>query len=162
MQNAQSMKNVLCLLLILIAAASCHRKTVASRSTASTATIVNVPTETNTPGNVFTTTPGTSPTAIIYTKPIIVVDGKGNVIAEKNLPPDASKEILNIQSARAFTPAQTKNLAYRFKYIPPRILYVPANLAKTTSRGSYYIYNKKFYYWKKTDGYFYLDENYYN
>jgi hypothetical protein len=101
-------------------------------------------------------------TAMAVTAPIIIVDGNGKImVTESNLPPGASKKIFNSTSARAFTPAQQKNLAYRYHFIPPKIIYVPDNLAKTSARGTYYIYKNKFWYWKKNDGYFYLDENYY-
>ncbi|MGI8951430.1 MAG: hypothetical protein ACR2FN_07570 [Chitinophagaceae bacterium] len=107
--------------------------------------------------------PAASAPVFVNTKPIIVVDGRGNIlITEKDLPPDASADVLNIKNARGFTPEQVNNLAYRFKTIPPKILYVPSALAKASSRGTYYVYNKKFYFWKKPDGYFYLDETYYN
>jgi hypothetical protein len=42
------------------------------------------------------------------------------------------------------------------------VLNVPESLAKTNAKGTYYVYKKKFWYWKKGDGYFYLDETYYN
>jgi hypothetical protein len=79
-----------------------------------------------------------------------------------NLPPTVSHNLDSLnQAIRAFTPDQAKNLAFRFKQIPPRVLYVPDNLAKKGRKGYYYKYNDKFWYWKKDDGYFYLDENYY-
>lgn len=106
------------------------------------------------------TVAATNATAV--TAPIIIVDGNGKImVTETNLPPGASKKIFNSTSARAFTPAQQKNLAYRYHFIPPKIIYVPDNLGKTSARGTYYIYKNKFWYWKKNDGYFYLDENYY-
>ncbi|MDB5231458.1 MAG: hypothetical protein JWN76_2263 [Chitinophagaceae bacterium] len=74
--------------------------------------------------------------------------GAGNIYDEKD--------------ARAFTNAQRKNLVGRFKTVPPRVLFVPSNYVKTSNRGEYYILKDKFWYWKKSDGYFYLDETYYN
>jgi hypothetical protein len=159
------MKKPLIVLLCLIVMIGCRRKTVPAAPSANT----NNTTKNNT-ANATTAAPTsvsgtidsvTSAPATVYTKPFIIVDGKGNMLSSRNLPPDAPKK-LSVEEARAFTPAQTKNLAFRYKYIPPRILYVPSNIAKTSSRGTYYIYNKKFYYWKKPNGYFYLDENYYN
>ncbi len=95
-------------------------------------------------------------------KSIIIVDAHGNfAVTEKDLPPDASRSILSSANARAYTPAELKTLSYRYKQIPPRILYVPAELQKKNSRGSYYVFAKKYWYWKKPNGYFYLDENYY-
>jgi hypothetical protein len=107
--------------------------------------------------------PANSTSASISAKPIIIVDAHGNIVASAtDLPPTADKSILNIENARAYTPEQTKNLAYRYKYVPPKIMYVPDALVKTNNRGSYYVYKTKFFYWKKTNGYFYLDETYYN
>ena len=95
--------------------------------------------------------------------PVVVIDSRGNLMIDTlNLPPTVSHNLDSLnQSIRAFTPDQAKNLAFRFKQIPPRVLYVPDNLAKKGRKGYYYKYNDKFWYWKKDDGYFYLDENYY-
>lgn len=95
--------------------------------------------------------------------PVVVIDSRGNLMIDSlNLPPTVSHNLDSLnQSIRAFTPDQAKNLAYRFKQIPPRVLFVPDNLAKKGRKGYYYKYNDKFWYWKKADGYFYLDENYY-
>ncbi len=93
---------------------------------------------------------------------IIIVDARGNfAVNENTLPTDASKDILDPSNARAYTPAQTKTLAYRFGKVPPRILYVPSSLAKKSAKGAYYVLDKKFWYWKKSNGYFYIDENYF-
>ncbi|SDZ86896.1 hypothetical protein SAMN05192529_10354 [Arachidicoccus rhizosphaerae] len=96
-------------------------------------------------------------------EPVVVIDSRGNLMIDTlNLPPTVSHNLDSLnQAIRAFTPDQAKNLAFRFKQIPPRVLYVPDNLAKKGRKGYYYKYNDKFWYWKKDDGYFYLDENYY-
>ncbi|QEC73104.1 hypothetical protein FSB73_16875 [Arachidicoccus ginsenosidivorans] len=96
-------------------------------------------------------------------EPVVVIDSRGKLLIDSlNLPPTVSHNLDSLnQSIRAFTPDQAKNLAYRFKQIPPRVLFVPDNLAKKGRKGYYYKYNDKFWYWKKADGYFYLDENYY-
>lgn len=95
--------------------------------------------------------------------PMIVIDGMGNVITPKEKLPEeiAAKADYRVLS-RAFTPNQRTNLIYRYKIVPPRILYVPENYIKTTARGKYVVYRKKFWYWQKEDGLFYLDETYYN
>lgn len=159
------MKYSVLLFSFFIVLVSCHRKTVpaATQTSANTSkkSSVNPPVNNNiekTNVNPVTAAPSTS--ASIAAKPVIVVDGKGNMISSDKLPEGVSAPDNSV--VRAFTPAQTKNLAYRYKYIPPKILYVPSNLAKTTSRGTYYVYNKKFWYWKQADGFFYLDPNYYN
>ncbi len=131
------MKKIFVYTLIVIVSASCHRRITPQAS---------------------------QPVALpIHVKPLVIVDSHGNIlVTEKTLPPGASASILNIKNARGFTPEQINKLAYRFKTIPPKILYVPPSLVKTSSRGTYYVYNKKFWFWKKQDGYFYLDETYYN
>lgn len=104
-----------------------------------------------------------TPTApVAAPRAMIIVDARGNfAVSEKDLPGDAPKSILDNANARAYTPAQLKTLSYRFKQIPPRILYVPSALQKTNSRGTYYVFLKKYYYWQQPNGYFYLDEHYY-
>jgi hypothetical protein len=130
-----------CLLFVSFLNAGCHRKTVAS----------------------VTKEEEVKPVTPVYIRPIIVVDAKGNfAVTERTLPADASKEILNPANARAYTPAQTKTLAYRFGKVPPRILYVPSSLVKKSAKGSYYVLDKKFWYWKKSNGYFYIDDNYFD
>lgn len=137
------MKYLLCCLAVLsITISSCHRK--------------HIPEATN------TTTEEIKPVAPVYTRPVIIVDARGNfTVTETTLPAGASKEILNPANARAYTPAQTKTLAYRFGKVPPRILYVPASLEKKSAKGTYYVLEKKFWFWKKSNGYFYIDENYF-
>ena len=138
--SAQSllMKISFCFGIVLMTViSSCHRHTVAAAPVTSNASV--------------------------YVKPIIIIDAHGNIVASPgDLPPTADKTILNTENARGYTPDQTKNLAYRYKYIPPKVLYIPDALTKTTSRGTYYVYRSKFWYWKKANGYFYLDETYYN
>ncbi len=137
------MRKTLPIILTVLILASCHRHTAPATTT------------TNSPSNTASTAP--------YTKPIIIVDAHGNIVAAAtDLPREADKTILNPENARAYTPEQTKKLAYRFKYIPPKILYVPASLSKTINRGTYYVYRGKFWYWKKPNGYYYLDDTYYD
>lgn len=101
--------------------------------------------------------------ATYLSEPMIVIDSRGKLMMDTvNLPPTVSHNLDSLnQATRAFTPNEAKNLAFRFKQIPPRVLFVPDNLAKKGRKGYYYKYNNKFWYWKKADGYFYLDENYY-
>ncbi|MGN6618792.1 MAG: hypothetical protein ACTHJ5_16580 [Ilyomonas sp.] len=161
------MKNLVLFACCLIVFTACHRKTVpAATNTSATASTETPkkptpapPPKENTVKPLIDNETDSSAVAV-FDKPVIVVDGKGNMVSQDQLP--AGVTVPDNSAARAFTPAQTKNLAYRYKYIPPRILYVPDNLARTTSRGTYYVYNKKFWYWKKSDGFFYLDPNYYN
>lgn len=102
-------------------------------------------------------------TATYLNEPVVVIDSRGNLMIDStNLPPTVSHNLDSLKQAiRAFTPDQAKNLAFRFKQIPPRVLFVPDELAKQGRRGFYYKYNDQFWYWKQADGFFYLDENYY-
>ncbi len=90
----------------------------------------------------------------------VVVSGDGKVV--NSTAKSSSGKVYPVTQARSFTPNQKKNLTYRFKTIPPKVLHVPESLAKKNTQGTYYVYKNKFWYWKKGDGYFYLDENYYN
>lgn len=84
------------------------------------------------------------------------------VVTPEELRASGASNLYDEKNARAFTPSQRKNLINRFKSVPPRVLYVPPGFVKSTSRGDYYILKNKFWYWKKADGYFYLDENYFH
>jgi len=95
--------------------------------------------------------------------PMIVIDGMGNIITpQEKLPEEIATKLDYRVLSRAFTPNQRTNLIYRYKIVPPRILFVPENYIKTSARGKYVVYRKKFWYWQKEDGLFYLDETYYN
>jgi len=115
-------------------------------------------------GNPVAIPPATSvpPVIVAFTNPMIVIDEKGNVITSRDkLPYEIASKVDYPKISRAYTPAQRQNLIYRFKIIPPRVIFVPAHLVSKTARGSYCIYRKKFWYWQKDDGLFYLDETYY-
>lgn len=155
-------------LLILM---SCGRKTVPAKTT-------TAPIKTTSTGKASETKATTVPPELIKKEekatteikaekkeklvPMIVIDGMGKVITPKEkLPADiAAKADYRILS-RAFTPDQRTNLIFRHKIVPPRILFVPENYILTTARGKYVVYRKKFWYWQKEDGLFYLDETYY-
>ncbi len=93
---------------------------------------------------------------------MIVVDGYGNVLTPKSkLPVSAGLNPDYSSIARSFTPKEIANLKARYKTVPPKIIYVPDLYSKKTSRGTYAVYKKKFWYWKKEDGLFYLDKTYY-
>src|SRR5207253_1659794 len=129
------------LLLFVVMNVGCYRKMHTGTATNKTTTVPITPTpgepvkplldSTEAAGGMVT------PTAPVpLPKPVIIVDARGNfAVSEKDLPPDASKSILNSANARAYTPAELKTLSYRYKQIPPRILYVPTELQKKNSRG---------------------------
>lgn len=91
----------------------------------------------------------------------VVVSGDGKVV-NSTVKTTSGAKVYPVTNARSFTPNQKKNLMLRFKAVPPKVLHVPENLAQKNAKGSYYVYKKKFWYWKASDGYYYLDENYYN
>ena len=102
------------------------------------------------------------PVAAVILSPMIVIDEKGEIITSRDkLPANIAAKVDYKKINRSFTPAQRQNLIYRFKMVPPRVLFVPDQLASKTARGYYCVYKKKFWYWKKEDGLFYLDETYY-
>lgn len=97
-----------------------------------------------------------------FTEPMIVIDDRGEIVTPKDqLPAEIASKVDFKSITRAYTPDQRQNLIYRFKLIPPKVLFVPDQLSTKSARGEYCIYKKKFYYWKKDDGLFYLDETYY-
>jgi hypothetical protein len=91
----------------------------------------------------------------------VVVSGDGKVV-NSTVKTSSGSKVYPVTNARSFTPNQKKNLMLRFKTVPPKVLHVPESLSQKNAKGSYYVYKKKFWYWKSTDGYYYLDENYYN
>jgi hypothetical protein len=104
----------------------------------------------------------TVPPALVYSKVFTVVDSHGRLLmSQDKKPADVNPDWNGLNNIRSFTPNQAQTLASRFKTVPPRVIYVPAELAKKGRKGKYYIYNKKFWYWQKSDGLFYLDTNYY-
>lgn len=149
------MKRILCLLLMACTVlVSCSKKTHPGRTKETNRNRTTTEPATNLP-----TTP---PPAVAVPTPMIVIDDVGRVITSRDkLPDDIAAKVDYSKISRSFTPAQRQNLIYRFKMIPPRVLYVPAQLASKTARGTYVVYKRKFYYWKKEDGLFHLDETYY-
>ncbi|MES2330795.1 MAG: hypothetical protein V4539_14425 [Bacteroidota bacterium] len=108
---------------------------------------------------VTTTEPAAAPS---FSTPLIVIDEAGKVITPREkLPEDIAIKVDYKKITHSFTPEQRKNLIYRFKMVPPRVLFVPENLASKSARGTYVVYKKKFWYWKKEDALFHLDETYY-
>jgi biopolymer transport protein ExbD len=100
--------------------------------------------------------------AATFSAPMIVIDEAGKVITPREkLPVDIAEKVDYRKITHAFTLEQRKNLIYRFKMVPPRVLFVPDNLASKSARGVYVVYKKKFWYWKKDDALFHLDETYY-
>ena|SRR6476660_6933191 len=162
------MKNIILWFACLLSITACHRKSVPSKTT--NATVITNPTTTkkvNPPPNTSAAEP--KPDSAMYTAPaapapsaMIVVDGYGKILTPSSkLPPDTSVNADYTKLSRGFTPQELANLRARYKTVPPRVLYVPDQYTLKSMRGTYCIYKKKFWYWKKDDGLFYLDEMYY-
>lgn len=105
-------------------------------------------------------------TAKAEDKALAILDGKGNIVITPELLPFPLSQNLEIlkKSVRAYTPNQAKNLANRYNFIPPRVIYVPESLQRQGTRGVYFLYKNQeniLWYWKRKDGYFYIDENHY-
>jgi len=93
---------------------------------------------------------------------MVITDGYGRLLTpQQNLPQDAGIKYNNLQLSKGFTTQERANLQARYHTIPPRVLYVPQQYGLSSLKGNYYIYKKKFWYWKKADGLYYLDEKYY-
>jgi len=126
----------------LVLLAACHRNT-------------NPPSSTSTETKTESKAPPAEESATV------VVSGEGKVV-NSSVKTKTGTKAYPVTSVRSFTPAQRQNLIYRYKTVPPRVMNVPEKLAKKNARGTYYVLKNKFWYWKQADGFFYLDENYYN
>ncbi|MES2004366.1 MAG: hypothetical protein V4450_07585 [Bacteroidota bacterium] len=151
----------------LFVLASCSKKVhpVASKPPVRTETVAPPKTTTVVPPVIHEETPAAvnpAPAATAFASPMIVIDESGKIITSRDkLPEDIAGKVDYKKITRAFTPDQRQNLIYRFKMVPPRVLFVPEKLASKSAKGTYCVYKKKFWYWKKDDGLFYLDETYY-
>ncbi len=97
-----------------------------------------------------------------FDAPLIVIDEGGKVVTPADkLPADLAGKVDYKRISKGFTLEQRKNIIYRFKMVPPKVLFVPEGMSSKSARGTYVIYKKKFYYWRKDDGLFHLDETYY-
>ncbi len=159
------------LLLVLSCCAllfACSRKTVPAKTNNVTVVTGDNPTETNNPPSSNNDSVSTEPADSAVTVNnsalafIVVTDGYGKIINGQNtLPADADVKFNNFQLSKGFSAQQLSNLKARYKTIPPRVLYVNPQKEQKSARGTFYVLGKKFWYWKKKDGFFYLDEKYY-
>jgi hypothetical protein len=138
-------------------AVSCSRKTIPPK----TNTVIENNTESKTVENNNIDTAksdfSNSPAVVM-----VVADSYGRLITpQASLPKDSAVQYNSLQLSRGLTVQQRANLQARYHTVPPRVLYIPPSLELNSLKGRYYIYRKKFWYWKKTDGLFYLDQKYY-
>lgn len=156
------MKKLLIAACCIMFALSCSRKTVPPKPNTVLRNIFNdtVSNNNNNSGNVFSDTVATitNSSALV----MVIADGYGRLITpQQNLPQDAAVTYNSLQLSKGFTVQQRANLQARYNTVPPRVLFVPQQYVSASLKGTYYIYRKKFWYWKKSDGLFYLDQKYY-
>jgi hypothetical protein len=154
------MRNFFITTCIICICLGCSKKTVPSKTTV----------ENNSNNNsllIDTSTAATTVTAdslamAAMNNTMVIADGFGNLVTpQQNLPANSGVKYNNLELSKSFTVQQRANLQARYKTIPPRVLYVPGQVSLSSLKGSYYIYKKKFWYWKKSDGFYYLDPKYY-
>lgn len=161
------MKNyfLLCTLALFVSSA-CSRKTTPPASGNTNAKIVypdkNKPNTGTTP--VTPAIPDTAATVPATTneKILVILDKGGRLaVSSKSVPPYvlANNRVLPVSTP--LTATQRSNLLARHRVLVPLALYVPEAKATQSAKGAYYRYQNKFWYWKKADGFFYLDEIYY-
>jgi hypothetical protein len=93
---------------------------------------------------------------------MVISNGYGKIITpQDSLPANATVQFDQLKLSKGFSAQELRNLKARYKTIPPRVLYVNPQNEQKSARGSFYVLGKKFWYWKKKDGLFYLDEKYY-
>lgn len=142
---------------------SCSKKSVPSKTTPENKKDTVSLIKKNDSGNVFADSATADTAAVLSTARVMVIaDGYGKLVTpQQNLPQDEGIKYNNLQLSKGFTTQQRANLQARYKTVPPRVLYVPQQYSLSSLKGNYYILKKKFWYWKKSDGLFYLDEKYY-
>ncbi|BAV08975.1 hypothetical protein SAMN05421788_101424 [Filimonas lacunae] len=119
----------------------------------------------NTTANNNTVTPlitdGT-PVPVYNEKVLIILDKGGRLTyTNKNVPSYVLAANKKLPDNKPVSPEQRNNMLARHKGVPPMALYVPDTLSNKSAKGQYYKYMNKFWYWKKNDGFYYLDEIYY-
>jgi hypothetical protein len=152
------------MVICFFAVAACHKKAIPTK-TENVTIVKSNKTSTTPPSNKTISEP--RPDSVVSTpvaptaSAMIVIDGYGKILTPQSKLPDPNIKPDYSVIARAFTPQQIANLKARYNTVPPKILYVPDAYSQKTLRGIYAVYKKKFWYWKKDDGLFYLDEIYY-
>jgi hypothetical protein len=161
------MKTYLLLIVSICLLFACSRKTIPAKT--NNTTIINgnnPPVNNNIPANydsgktISADTSATVNNSVLAF--IVVTNGYGKIInGQDALPADANVEFNTFQLSKGFSAQELSNLKARYKTIPPRVLYVNPQNQQQSARGTFYVLGKKFWYWKKKDGLFYLDEKYY-
>ncbi|MES2776631.1 MAG: hypothetical protein V4722_20810 [Bacteroidota bacterium] len=63
---------------------------------------------------------------------------------------------------RSLSRKQRRKLEKRYGFVPPLVMYVPDRYVTRTPRGEYYMYTNGLMYQKQRDGYFHLDDRYFD
>lgn len=157
------MKKLILIAFAIVLVVGCSRKSIPTKTTVqSPNTNNNIDNSGTTITTPATEIPPTAATRVATVNAMIVIDGNGRILTPlEKLPPEENLNPDYSTIARAFTPSQKANLNLRYKMMPPKVIYVPIIFAQKSLKGTYSIYKKKFWYWKKEDGLFYLDETYY-
>lgn len=94
---------------------------------------------------------------------ILVILDKGGRLnySNKNVPQYVLAANKALPANQPISAVQRSNLLSRQKTLLPLALYVPEAKAARTSKGQYYKLQNKYWYWKKSNGFYYLDEMYY-
>lgn len=123
----------------------------------------NKSSSTTAPTTPVTPPPGNTNTAPVTNEKILVILDKGGRLAVSpgTVPPYVTANTQQLPASTPLSAEQRNNLLARHKTLLPLALYVPDTLSTKTLKGQYYRYRGKFWYWKKPDGFYYLDEIYY-
>lgn len=159
-------KYVVFSLALFLALASCSRKTVPPKNVNSQ--VVYPRTSNNSSGNVANpaapapSTGTTGPASVTNEKILVILDKGGRLaVSPSSLPPYVTANTKQLPSSMPLSATERNNLMARQKTLLPLALYVPDAYAGKSPRGQYYKYKGKFWYWKKADGFYYLDDIYY-
>ena len=145
----------------LLMAISCSRKTIPAKptNTLENNTYTDTVSAAENNGTVISDTASAATSSSLV---MVVADGYGRLITpQEKLPENAAVKYNSLQLSKGFTVQQRANLQARYKTVPPRVLYVPQEHIQSSLKGAYYIYRNKFWYWRRSDGLFYLDQKYY-
>lgn len=107
--------------------------------------------------------PDSAGTVPVGNERVLVILDKGGRLnyTSKNVPPYVLATNKALPANQPISAVQRSNLLSRQKTLLPLALYVPETKSARTSKGQYYKLQNKYWYWKKSDGFYYLDEVYY-
>jgi hypothetical protein len=160
------MKNyfLYCAFILVTLSTACSRKSTPASGKNTNAHIVypnkNKP---GSPSEPVTPTVTDSGVPVTTNEKILVILDKGGrlAVSSKSVPPYVLANTKVLPVSTPLTATQRSNLLARHHVLVPLALYVPDAFAIKSAKGDYYRYLSKFWYWKKADGFFHLDEVYY-